>query len=115
MGKSPLSIRPGSVAFLALGALARAGRMHGFEIMSWIEEASQGDLLLEEGALYPALHRMEKRGWLVADWAVSEKGRRAKYYEITTLGREAFREETREWDEYVQAVGRVVTGDATPL
>jgi transcriptional regulator len=109
---SSLSILPGTVAFLALAALARGGRMHGFELLRWIEEASNGSLLLEEGALYPALHRLEKRGWLEAEWAVSEKGRRAKYYKLTAEGRRAFNSEAREWDRYVEAVARVVDGEA---
>jgi transcriptional regulator len=107
-----LAILPGTVEFLALTALARAGRMHGFEILGWVQRTSAGRLLLEEGALYPALHRMEKRGWLAAEWAVSEKGRRAKYYEITAAGRRALVQETRGWNEYVAAVARVVAGGA---
>lgn len=84
--------------------------MHGFEILSWIEDASAGDLMVEEGALYPALHRMEKKGWLTADWAVSHKGRRAKYYSVTEKGRRALAGETRTWGRYVAAVDRVVVG-----
>jgi transcriptional regulator len=82
--------------------------MHGFEILRWIEVQSEGDLLIEEGALYPALHRMEKRGWLEAQWAVSEKGRRAKYYAITPTGRRAIERERSTWLRYVSAVGKVV-------
>jgi len=108
-----LSILPGTVAFLALAALSRGGRMHGFELVRWIDEESGGDLLVEEGALYPALHRMEKRGWLRGEWAISEKGRRAKYYTLTARGRQALGSERAEWTRYVAAVGRVVTGDAS--
>jgi len=111
--RSSLSILPGTVEFLALGALARGGRMHGFEVLRWIEETSGGDLLVEEGALYPALHRMEKRGWLRGAWAVSEKGRRAKYYEVTARGRKAFEKETRQWGRYVTAVQSVVAGEGS--
>lgn len=110
MPRSSLPILHGTVEFLALGALGRGGRMHGFEILSWIEDASAGDLLVEEGALYPALHRMEKKGWLTADWAVSDKGRRAKYYSVTEKGRGALAGETRTWGRYVTAVDRVVVG-----
>ena len=108
-----LPILPGTVAFLALAALARGGRMHGFELVRFIGEQSDGDLLVEEGALYPALHRMEKRGWLKADWAVSEKGRRAKYYTLTAKGRAAFGNERSGWGRYVAAVGKVVSGEAS--
>ena len=85
--------------------------MHGFQVLEWVKKQSDGDLLVEDGALYPALHRMEKRGWLVADWATSEKGRRAKYYSITAPGREALVTETQKWDRYVAAVANVVGGD----
>ena len=112
MKRTSLPILPGTVEFLALGALARGGRMHGFEVLSWIRDTSTGDLLVEEGALYPALHRLEKRGLLTAEWAVSEKGRRAKYYVVTAAGRRALVEETAQWGRYVAAVGKVVEGGA---
>ena len=105
-----LSILPGTVSFLALNAIARGGPLHGFEILKWIKDASKGELLLEEGALYPALHRMELEGWLRSDWAVSEKGRRAKYYEITRAGGRALRKQSGDWDRYVSAVARVAAG-----
>ena len=87
--------------------------MHGFEVLQWISEASEGDLIAEQGALYPALHRLEKRGWLRSEWAVSEKRRRAKYYVITVTGRRAFSREVDEWGRYVTAVERVVLGEGT--
>lgn len=112
MSRTSLPILPGTVEFLALGALVRGGRMHGFEVLRWIGDASEGDLLVEEGALYPALHRLEKRGLLTADWAVSDKGRRAKYYEVTAAGHAALSTETVAWGRYVAAVGKVVEGEA---
>ena len=112
MTRDSLSILPGTVEFLALGALARGGRMHGFEILEWIAKTSDGDLLLEEGALYPALHRMNVRRWLRGEWAVSPKGRRARYYEITAAGRKALLETSRDWERYVSAVDKVVTEGA---
>ncbi len=113
MTSESLSILPGTVAFLALGALARGGHMHGFEILRWIGDTSDGDFLVEEGALYPALHKLEKRGWLRSDWAISEKGRRAKYYDITARGRAGLVERGRDWGRYVSAVAKVVSGEAT--
>ncbi len=107
-----LQILPGTVAFLALTAIARGGPLHGFQVLSWIRETSDGDFLVEEGALYPALHRMEKKGWLTADWAVSDKGRRAKFYKVTAKGRKALARETEGWSRYVDAVARVVGGEA---
>ena len=112
MSKKNLPVLPGTVEFLALGGLVRGGQMHGFQILRWIRETTDGDLLLEEGALYPALHRMEKRGWLMGEWAVSEKGRRAKYYSVTGEGMKAFADSSAEWNRYVSAVGRVVAGEA---
>jgi DNA-binding PadR family transcriptional regulator len=85
--------------------------MHGFEVLRWISDATSGELLPEEGALYPALHRMERRRWLRSNWGVSEKGRRAKYYEITTRGRAALANATRDWARYVNAVGKVVIAE----
>jgi len=108
--RDSLPILPGTVEFLALGALVHGGRMHGFEVLRWIGEASLGDLLVEEGALYPALHRLERRGLLRSQWGVSEKGRRAKYYEVTDGGREALVKDRAGWSRYVAAVGRVVEG-----
>ncbi|MCH7530630.1 MAG: PadR family transcriptional regulator [Gemmatimonadetes bacterium] len=108
MSRDSLSIRPGTVNFLALGAVARGGRMHGFEILKWIQDSSDGELLVEEGALYPALHKLEKRRWLTSQWSVSPKGRRAKYYEITAAGRASLSEQSRDWERFVAAVGRVV-------
>lgn len=111
MARTSLPILPGNVELLALGALASGGTMHGFEILRWIERQSDGELLVEEGALYPALHRMEQRGWLSARWAVSERGRRAKYYGITASGRRAIERERGAWTRYVTAVGKVVAGE----
>ena len=107
MADPTLPIVPGTVEYLALAALARGGTMHGFRVLEWIEETSGGELLLEEGALYPALHRMEKRGWLTSEWKTSEKGRRARYYAITAKGRTALTQETRGWERYVSAVAKV--------
>ncbi len=81
--------------------------MHGFEVLEWIRNTTSGELVIEEGALYPALHRMEKRGWLVADWAVSPKGRRAKYYRLTKKGHAALAREEAKWGRYVEAVAKV--------
>lgn len=111
-----LSILPGTVSFMALSAIARVGPVHGFQILRWIKETSSGELLVEEGALYPALHRMEEKGWLISSWAVSEKGRRAKYYTITRRGEEALTREAEDWAKYVAAVDRILpaSGDGAP-
>lgn len=111
MTRSSLSILPGTVEFLALGALAQGGRMHGFEVLRWIGDATAGELLPEEGALYPALHRLERRRCLRSRWGISEKGRRAKYYEITARGRAALAKSASEWNRYVAAVDKVVIAE----
>ncbi len=103
----PLSVLPGTVSFLALSAVARSGPLHGFQVLRWIRETSEGDFDLEEGALYPALHRLEKKGWLTGEWAVSEKGRRAKYYSVTTAGERELTRKSDEWARYSRAIRRV--------
>jgi transcriptional regulator len=90
-----------------LRALAGGRSFHGFEILDWIHATTAYELSVEEGALYPALHRMEKRGWLKARWSVSEKGRRAKYYRLTAAGRKALRAEEGTWARYVAAMDRL--------
>lgn len=84
------------------------GPMNGYAIADWIRRATRGDIELEEGALYPALHRMEHRGWLAAEWGVSENNRRAKFYRLTPDGRKMLRERTKSWGRLVTAVGRVL-------
>jgi transcriptional regulator len=103
----PLTVLKGTLEFLALRTLAGGEEMHGFLILEWIHRATLEDLQVEEGALYPALHRMEKRGWLAARWDTSERGRRAKYYRLTPAGRAALLEEEGRWARYVTAVERI--------
>jgi transcriptional regulator len=107
MSDDALAVLKGTLEFLALRTLAGGEDMHGFQILEWIHRATEEDLQVEEGALYPALHRMEKRGWLTARWGVSERGRRAKYYRLTTAGRAALEEEEARWARYVTAVERI--------
>lgn len=107
MPDDSLAVLKGTLEFLALRTLARQEELHGFEILDHIHRATQQELQVEEGALYPALHRMEKRGWLESRWGVSEKGRRARYYALTTEGRAALGEEEDRWARYVTAVGRL--------
>ena len=82
--------------------------MNGYAIAQWIRDITRGDIEIEEGALYPALHRMEYRGWLVAEWGISENNRRAKYYRLTPLGRRTLQERSAGWERLVVAVGRVM-------
>jgi PadR family transcriptional regulator, regulatory protein PadR len=82
--------------------------MHGYAIAHWIKERTDDAILIEEGALYPALHRLERRGWVEAEWGVSENNRRAKYYQLTPKGRQQLRSEVTTWNRYVEAVGKVL-------
>jgi transcriptional regulator len=97
----------GSLDMLVLKALIWGPR-HGFEVMRWIRQISGGDLHLEEGALYPALHRLAARGWAEAAWGVSEAGRQAKFYTLTEAGRRHLDVEASSWRRYVAAVARVL-------
>ncbi|HEY2375464.1 MAG TPA: PadR family transcriptional regulator [Gemmatimonadaceae bacterium] len=80
------------------------GPMHGYAISEWIEGASESVLLLDEGTLYPALHRLERRGWIAAEWGVSDKNRRAKFYRLTNAGRMRFRAESPVWHRHAKAI-----------
>jgi transcriptional regulator len=97
----------GTLDLLILKALAR-GPMHGYGVAQWIHESSQDVLRVEEGALYPALHRLELRGLLSAEWGTSENNRRAKYYALTATGRKQLSKETEYWRRMAGAVARVL-------
>jgi PadR family transcriptional regulator PadR len=97
----------GTLEMLVLKALLR-GPLHGYGVAEWIEQTSQQVLKVEEGALYPALHRMELRGLLKAKWGASENNRRAKFYELTTEGRRRLNAETQRWARLSSAVAFVM-------
>jgi transcriptional regulator len=97
----------GTLELLILKTLGAGGEMHGFAVIDWIRRRTDDELVVEDGALYHALHRMEKRGWLESSWGVSEKGRRARYYALTALGEKALEEEEEGWRRYVEAVARI--------
>lgn len=103
----PPGLLPGTLDMLVLKAVRRAPR-HGYAIAQFIQQASDEVLRVEEGALYPALHRLELRGLLRAEWGVSDNNRRAKYYRLTALGRRALEREAAEWDRIASAVTRVM-------
>src|SRR5687768_5215499 len=103
-----LTVVQGTLELLVLRTLAAEAPMHGFAILDWIRDTTDDLLVVEDGALYPALRRMEKRGWLESDWGVSEKGRRARYYQLTAAGRKALAKEGARWDSYVAAVAKLV-------
>ena len=82
--------------------------MHGWAISERIQQVSQDVLQVNQGSLYPALHRLEHRGWITAEWGVSELGRRAKYYQLTAAGRRQLAVEASEWERMTTAIGRVL-------
>lgn len=92
-----------SLDLLILKALSW-GPMHGYGVSEWIDGASESVLLLEEGTLYPALHRLERRGWIASEWGVSDNNRRAKFYKLTTAGRARFRAESPIWHRHAKAI-----------
>jgi transcriptional regulator len=97
----------GTLDLLVLKALA-SGAKHGYTVADWIRAASDEVLAVEEGALYPALHRLELRGWLSSEWGTSENNRRAKFYALTAAGRRALGAETATWNRLSGAMARVL-------
>jgi len=102
----------GTLDVLILTALADGPR-HGYDVVDWIRGVSDGALDIEDGALYTSLHRMETRGWLTAEWAISPKGRRAKYYRLAPEGRRHLRAGEREWVRFSGAVARIFARGAS--
>ena len=98
----------GSIPLLVLKILARRGPLHGYGLTTHIEQMSQDVLRVEEGSLYPALHRMEEAGLIRAEWAVTEKKRQARMYEITHAGRKQLEQEESRWRSISSAIGRVL-------
>jgi transcriptional regulator len=103
----------GTLDLLVLKALSR-GTAHGYGVARWIEFATDDVLAVGEGTLYPALHRLEERGWIEASWGVSENNRRAKYYSLTPAGRARLRVETENWRRYAEAVFSALEAGALP-
>lgn len=107
MTDNALDLLQGTLDVLVLRALS-FGAMHGYAIARFLREGSDGTFRILDGALYTSLHRMEERGWVSSEWGTSEKGKRAKFYELTAAGRRAQRSETATWDRYVAAVAKVM-------
>ncbi len=102
-----LELIRGTLDLLILKTLSW-GPMHGLAVVRWIEEVTGDRLQVEEGALYPALHRMEQKGWLEGEWGVTDQNRRAKFYRLTPAGRRQLRSELSRWSRYTEAVGLVI-------
>jgi len=93
---------------LVLKILSRRPRLHGYALMAAIQDSSRDVLRVEEGSLYPALHRMEEAGWIRAEWITKDTGRRARIYELTAAGRKQLAAETSRWQQVTAAVNRVL-------
>jgi PadR family transcriptional regulator, regulatory protein PadR len=106
-----LELVRGTLDLLVLKTLSW-GPMHGLAAMRFIESGSRQSLQIEEGALYPALHRMEQKGWLESDWGFTDQGRRARFYRLTAAGRKQLSAEVTRWSRYTDAVQLVL--DAEP-
>ena len=97
----------GTLDMLILKCLV-AGPRHGYSVAKWIQSTTGEELTIEEGSLYPALHRMLKHGWLSAEWGVSESNRKAKYYKLTRTGRAQLKREVGSWERMVSAISMVL-------
>lgn len=107
MADSELNVLRGSLDLLILKALSWGPR-HGYGVAEWIEDATGAELLIEEGTLYPALHRLQRHGWIVSAWGTSENNRRARFYRLTADGRAQLRREAPLWHRYATAIARAL-------
>ena len=111
MTRPNLNLIRGTVDLLLLKSLSWEPK-HGYDISEWIEAVTDGTLLMEEGTLYPALHRLQGKGLIAAEWGLSENKRRAKYYDLTPEGRRHLEAESANWGRYTEAVERALTTDS---
>jgi transcriptional regulator len=108
-----LELLQGTLDVMILKALSWR-RMHGFGVAKWIRRTTDDVLQIEDSALYPALHRLEHRGLVSADWGLTENNRRAKFYTLTTKGRQQLRARVSTWDRYAAAVSKVIHATVQP-
>src|ERR1700681_3524331 len=105
---SRLDLLQGTLDLLILRTLQGGDAMHGWAISERIQQISQDVLQVNQGSLYPALHRLEHRGWIKAEWGIAETGRRARFYRLTASGRKQLQLETEDWARLTAAIGRVL-------
>ena len=105
---SKLELLQGTLDLLILRTLQSGEALHGWAISERIEQISQDVLRVNQGSLYPALHRLEHQGWIKAEWGISELGRRARFYRLTASGRKQLELETEDWERLSAAIGRVL-------
>jgi len=103
----------GTLTMMILKALSW-GPMHGYAILSWLQQVSEDALRVEEGSLYPALYRLEDRDWIAAEWALTENGRRAKYYRLTAAGRRQLAAQAKSYQEFTAAMARILNAKYQP-
>jgi PadR family transcriptional regulator PadR len=108
MGARKNDILQGTLVLLILRTLASSRRMHGYAITAHIQQVSNELLRVEEGSLYPALHRMEQEGWIRAEWGKTEKNREARFYSLTALGKKQLQQEEESWRRLTEGVDRVI-------
>ena len=113
MAPTPIDLLQGTLDVLILKSLSW-GPKHGHAVARLIRASSEGAFEVLDGSLYAALHRMEERGWVEAEWGLSDKGKRAKFYQLTLLGRQQLRSETATWQRYSVAVARLLTATVQP-
>lgn len=102
-----IELLQGTLDMLILKALSR-GEMHGYDVVRWIQQTTDDVLRVEEGSLYPALHRLERRGLVAAEWGLSEKNRKARYYKLTRAGRRQLEDELAGWAQLSEAITKVM-------
>ncbi len=107
MTRKDMDLLQGTLDVLILKAL-EVKTTHGYGVIKWLRDRTEGTLEVEEGALYTALHRMEKKGWLAAEWGVSDNNRRAKFYCLTTIGKRQLDLRQENWHHYAEAVHKVL-------
>jgi len=113
MPRTSVDLLQGTLDLIVLKALSWRP-MHGFGLARWIQLTTDDVLQVEEGSLYPALYRLENRGWIKASWALTENGRRAKYYKLTATGRRQLLVETQLWDQLSGAIGKIMSTQQEP-
>jgi PadR family transcriptional regulator, regulatory protein PadR len=112
MPPAPAGLLPGTLDLLILKAVS-LGRLHGYGVLLRVQQMTRGGLTIEQGALYPALYRLERQGLLDTEWGTSDNNRRAKFYELTAAGRKRFRAETEGWNRMVGIMGAALKTRAT--
>jgi PadR family transcriptional regulator PadR len=114
LNKTQLDLVRGTLDVLILKALVW-GSLHGYAITSLIRRQTDDALLVEEGTLYPALWRLEKKGLVESEWGLSENNRKAKFYRLSSEGRRHLRQETKTWEAYAEAVGKLLNATQPPV